>query len=171
MIKKFKNILEAVQYRTNCPICNEKLVFSTNYAFNFSENNIAFQLENNGLLLLNIDTNIIKLVTNVNQSGTREFFFNIECQNCVMYDYIIKLIIDFKNNIQINSIDLFSERLSVEDSNKNTHDIVNNYTENFTSYTYHTLDKSKNCIMQLLELDFNKQNQIVSKLQKMIIFS
>jgi hypothetical protein len=181
MIKEFKTIVDAVEYRQKCPVCNEELIFNskdvmTNYYSHIGK--LCFELMGEDLLF--IDPRSQKIEISLKQSSQLLGYYNynglsyhrlgLEC-NCCMYDYTLQLQVDMSKQI-LHNILLNSERISYEDSSGILHEIKNTYVTNVTEYAYHDLHSiSKTEKLPIIPLNLNNPQETVDKIQKLLIFS
>lgn len=179
MIKEFKTIIEAVEYRKTCPICNEALIFDSKDVMidHYSHiGKLCFELMGGDLLFIDHSSQKIEITLNQSSDLLRHYnglsYYRLgrECK-CCMYDYTLQLQVDMSKQLLYNIV-LNSERISHEDSSGILHEIKNIYVTNTTEYTYYDLNYiSKIQKLPIISLDLNNIQEAINKIQKLLIFS
>lgn len=185
-IKHFGRLIDAIKYRTQCPLCKEKLCvnehhLAENYDINDPKQRIAFELINGDeVIYINPITNEMELVIwdagKKNQSDKRGTFghaLNVKCDKCEMYDFTIQVWMDLDKQ-QITNIVLNSEKISWEDKNNILHEITSVYTTYHTKYSYFVADFSKDdghITIPLIPLDLENPGNTVDRIRKLLVFS
>lgn len=185
-IKQFMKLIDALKYRTHCPLCQKKLCINDRnlaekYDIGNTEQRIAFELTSSDeIIYINPLTNEIELVIwdagIKTQSGKRGIFghsLNIKCNKCEMYDFTLQIWMDIDRQILTGMI-LNSEKISWEDKDNVLHEIASLYTTHQTKYSYFGADHSKNdgqITIPLVPLDVYNPGNTVARIRKLLIFS
>lgn len=174
-MKQFNNLLEAINFRTQCPLCQGKL-HSNSYVN--SNKKIAFNFLGsfNNTIYANIETQNIEFdffdKKLLSHSGTLGLPVTIECDDCHMYSFIIQVWINL-NNRSIIQILLNSERVSWEDSDLTLHEVVSVYSTDKTKYSFFNIDTSKDdgqIFLPFVPINFLNPKDTVERIKKLLIF-
>lgn len=94
----------------------------------------------------------------------------IDCNSCYQYAYTLQLRLDLKNLI-VETVILNSEFVSIE-KGENVYEIRNVYTMNKTEYS-HIENKKRHETLQLplISNDMSNPNEVLGRIQKLLIFS
>jgi len=178
-MKQFNSLLDAINFHTHCPLCQEELQ-SDRYVN--SNQKIALEFLGNSYYI-DIATQDIELVLSTennqvnnqvkNSYGLLGLPVTIDCGNCHMYSFIIQIWINFKKHC-ITEIILNSERVSWEDEKDVLHEIVSIHSTNKTKYSYIFPDTSKEdgiITLPFIPIDVSNPKDAVNRIRKLIVFS
>ena len=177
-MKQFNNLLEAINFRTQCPLCQGELQ-SDSYINSNQKIVIEFLGSSDDIIAIDIVTQKIELafsdkgLQSKSNCGTLGQPFTMECDDCHMYSFMIQVWIDISNKI-ITKIILNSERVSWEDESDVLHEIVSGYSTDKTQYSYFGSDVNKDdgqIVLPFIPIDVSNPKEAVARIQKLIVFS
>jgi hypothetical protein len=182
MIKYFNSLNDSINYRTNCPNCQSKLILNQNDAVVDTKNkdNLIFNLFEDDLLYINLYEDNLKIKSsnkkslgvNYTYKGITYHKLSIEC-DCCLFGYLLQIKTDL-SNLKLLEICLNSERISFEDSNGILHEIVNNYIKKNTTYTNYDPYTNYNHSPQslpIINLDLDNISNTVKKIKNILVFT
>lgn len=185
-IKHFFRLIDAIKYRTQCPLCRERLCINeNNLAENYNIDNpkqrIAFELTNiEEIIYINPITNEMELViwnegnkTPSTKRGTFGHALNVKCDKCGMYNFTLQVWMNLDQQ-KVTHIVLNSEKISWEDENNVLHEITSLYMPHQTKYSYFVADSSKDdghITIPLIPLDVYNPGNTVARIRKLLVFS
>jgi len=172
----FKSLHDAINYKTTCPSCFDDLKINKRDINSIDDNQLILNLLDEDLLILNYHNDNIfidlklpnKIGVNYKYNGISYHRLEFNC-DCCLFDFTLKIKVDF-TNLKILSISVNSETISFEDDNQDLHEISNNYSLNYTKYTYYTDGEQKVQDLPLINLDLNNPRSTVDKIKKMLVF-
>lgn len=196
---KFASFHEAINYHSQCPICQNPLEINDNrivhntkkYHDESTYHYLTFAL---GEDTLTIDTHTerIDIVMNhpynviysmgspsahyvkghgtIPTSGVFIQGFNIDCMICCQFSYTLQMIVDM-NEVKLAGVYLNSESVTMETEGI-VHEVRNVYSTHKTEYT--SFNKSgghKSVSLPIMPLDLQAPQETISRIRKLIIFS
>jgi hypothetical protein len=165
MKHKFKNLRDAINFRSHCPFCAERLVVGDRYAeqkttFDIEGKNlvrIVWRTQDNEEMIFDVDSGFVEIlykfsndyliytgvdaVVNRGRPARRIYDGHLYesmkfiCQSCNAYEYMIQICIDMSDRF-INEIVLNHEGFCWQDTNDFVHQVKSIYTYDKTQYRY-----------------------------------
>jgi len=187
-MKKFDKLIDAIKFRTHCPLCNDDLYIKENGLIgNYNKENLSQKLTfsvfntEETVIVVNPFDNSVQVVNNTddvknNKLGTFGTPLTIQCNSCDMYSFTIQVWIDLSHQVMIDII-LNSESISWEDDKETLHEVTSIYSTNKTKYSYFRTDDIDNIrysnpiTIPLVPIDVNNLEGTVVRIQNLIVFS
>lgn len=175
-MKKFDSILDAINFRTQCPVCQSKLQIDDRKSVNSSKKLVFEILGYHNYIYVDLITQQIELILDDNNKSKKHGILGhpltIGCETCNMYSFVIQLWIDLDNK-SINDIFLNSESFSWEDEEETLHEIISSYATNKTKYNYFKTDQYASdgqIVLPLVFIDMNNPKETIDRIKKLLIF-
>lgn len=197
---KFPSFKEAINYRSNCPLCNSLLHINdrdlaTDYGHEYrsGEERITFfinQREDDTvtidpdtdeieLILSNrmpevpitgLSVNLQKMMSPPVYAGKFMHGLTIDCKSCCQYSFTLQIHFELTEK-RLAGTYLNSETISIEEDSM-VHEIKNSYATDQTYYSYFDREgDSRKVVLPLIPLDLLNPKETVSRIRKLLVFS
>jgi|ERR1035437_4262925 hypothetical protein len=174
-MKEFTSLNDAFNYQVRCPICNELLRMHKDNNYYMVYNKLIYDYFDDKVSI-DLDTNEISLIYINYDYHNSITYVQIEryCDCCYLYDYLIRLKLDFIN-LKAESA-LNAETITIEVDGV-THQIHNSYSNKETRYVSfygntksHILDVDKEIKFPLMTIDLKCPKNTLDKIKTLIPF-
>jgi hypothetical protein len=178
-MKQFTKLIDAISYRTHCPICDAKLEITNKFERQFNNKDYHFQYKSGWLIIrapkIKTITKFIRInaheqnISHMHNNNDWIHLMTVGCKTCYQYSYYIRVYIDLVKE-RIFNVSISAEVMSIVDDENVFHEIRSSFVANKTTYSCFYADGSERRIDLPLMTDIPPQDRL-NRIKKLLIFA